>query len=101
MNRALHGGYVFQHSDRTSIEEAVGYAVLEPSYTLLDPLSWKAVVNTGCWDSTSDFVDATVYFLEASTGKKRTPEWKARIHRFIDYLCDGLPLEEALARATE
>ena len=93
MRSAFQGGYKFQHSDRTSIEEAVGYAVLEPSYTLLDPLAWKAVGKVEGW---------VVYKKYKGTRPvvDFEDEYKTRMHLFIDFLCDGLTLEEALDRAT-
>ena len=91
MRSAFQGGYKFQHSDRTSIEEAVVYAVLEPSYTLLDPLAWKAVGNVEGWGS------ARVLGKYGITERNTYVHY---MHSFIDHLCDGLTLEEALDRAT-
>ena len=97
MRSAFQGGYKFQHSDRTSIEEAVVYAVLEPSYTLLDPLAWKAVGNVDGWGESYFHIKAKSTDYESFTYDEC---WKMNMHRFVGFLCDGLTLEEALDRAT-
>ena len=56
---------------------------------LLDPSAWQACGKTRGWDKKMPDDRYGGEFLE---------NWHTNMHRFIDLLCDGLSIDEALGK---
>lgn len=69
------------------------YSKSEPlSSVLLDPLAWLAVGKTRGWDvQVTDELHRYVQYVDC-------PEVTYNMHRFIDHLCDGDSIEDALGK---
>lgn len=72
---AVLGGYALSHYDAT--------------YSLLDPKAWQAVGKTRGWGKTDYCGHCGAYYEDS-------PVWREQLHEFLDLLCDGKTIDEAL-----
>lgn len=87
--------------DRPDFDVMTGY----PEPILLDPLAWQAVGKTRTWEKDiHDVPPASNRFgilyhngMHMLNGiQVRREDWKWRMTLFIDHLCDGKTIQEAL-----
>ncbi len=68
---------------------------------LLDPKAWKAVGKKRGWkeeffyQNVNVFGEGEEYWFGSDCGNE-LPQWRAKMHTAIDYIQDGLSIEESL-----
>lgn len=84
--RTIHWYSADGYADDCSLEEA-----------LLDPLAWAAVGKVEGW---GNITKSWSKWTQSMKDMSNHDQSKRRMHRFIDNLCDGISIEDALNHAT-
>ena len=97
ISKAIEGGWNLNKN--IPFSDIEGYAGFYKEGTLLDPLSWKSVAKIRIGNCKLDH-HKNAEELEQCDNDFWENSARNDMRRFIDYLCDGLTLEEALEKAT-